>query len=96
MPDGAEKEPLELMDGENQEQETMFPVRGYVILNLCFWAFCVVEILIVRWWLKDIQGVIFFFLLLAIGFTAVSVYDGLYDRMTLKRRNNPPTASSPK
>jgi hypothetical protein len=62
-------------------REQPFPLYGYVVLNLMFWAFCGIEILLVKWWLNDIKGVFFFFVLLALGFTAVSVYDFLYDRV---------------
>jgi len=84
---------------EGIEDEQPFPIQGYLRLNLLFWAFCIVEILIIRLWLKDVQGVIFFFALLAIGFTLVSIYDGVYDRMASRSRSkgdHQPPASSPK
>jgi len=84
-------------DGGPLEEESLFPVRGYVWLNLIFWAFCAVEVLIVRLWLKDIQGVVFFFGLLAAGFTIVSIYDCLYDRIAARRaaeRGESPAAAA--
>ncbi len=68
------------------EVEPLFPVRGYVLLNVLFWGFCALEAVLIRLWLGDIQGVIFFFVLLSIGFTVVSVYDAIYDRMRLRTR----------
>ena len=71
----------------DSEHEPLFPIRGYIWLNVFFWVFCAIEVLVVRWWLEDIQGVIFFFLLLAIGFTVVSIYDCLYDRLAARSRD---------
>lgn len=65
-------------------EDALFPIRGYVYLNLILWGFCLIMILLIRWWLKDIQGVIFFFMLLAIGFALVSVYDAVFDRLELR------------
>ena len=81
--------PRETTAGDDLEREPPFPVRGYVWLNLLFWAFCLVEVLVIRWWLKDIQGVIFFFALLAVGFTLVSIYDALYDRAAIRAEKKP-------
>ncbi|MBM3334753.1 hypothetical protein FJY63_08835, partial [Candidatus Sumerlaeota bacterium] len=66
------------------DEEPLFPIRGYVLLNVLFWLFCAVEVLIVRLWLKEIQGVFFFFGLLAIGFTVVSIYECVHDRLTAR------------
>jgi len=79
-----EKESHEPIQTDDSEREPSFPVRGYIMLNLFFWAFCLVEILLFRWWLKDIQGIIFFFGLLAVGFTLVSIYDAAYDRVATR------------
>jgi len=89
MSDRSENKSEEPLRSEDSEKEPLFPVRGYILLNILFWAFCIVEVLIIRWWLKDIQGIVFFFGLLAIGFTLVSIYDGVYDRMTARSRSNP-------
>ena len=70
--------------GSAEEEEPLFPIRGYVLLNVLFWLFCAVEVLIVRLWLKEIQGVFFFFGLLAIGFTVVSIYECIHDRLTAR------------
>jgi len=73
-------------DDNEFELEPVFPVRGYVLLNLIFWAFCALEIFVIRLWLKDVQGVIFFFALLALGFVIVSIYDAIYDRLRARAR----------
>lgn len=81
-------------EGELAE-ESLFPIKGYVLLNVFFWAFCAAEVLIIKWWLRDIQGVVFFFALLAIGFTVVSIYDCIYDRIVTRRREQQPQPSQP-
>jgi hypothetical protein len=70
----------------DNDEDTLFPVKGYIFLNLLFWAFCAGEVLIIRWWLKDVQAVIFFFVLLAAGFTIVSIYDCVYHRLAARSR----------
>jgi len=74
---------------EGGEREPLFPIQGYVLLNLLFWAFCALEVVIIRLWLKDITGVIFFFAILAIGFAAVSIYDCVYDRLPRRSGEQP-------
>lgn len=69
---------------EEEEDEGLFPISGYIALNVFFWAFCVGEVLLIRWWLKEIRGVVFFFGLLAVGFTLVSIYDCIYDRLVAR------------
>jgi len=70
---------------ESGEGEGPFSIQGYILLNVFFWAFCAAEVVIVRLWLKDTTGVIFFFGLLAVGFTAVSIYDCVSDRLGRRR-----------
>jgi hypothetical protein len=82
MPDNAKHE-VQTRAEVALEPVNPFPVQGYLILNAVFWAFCILEIIVVRIWLKDIQGVIFFFILLAVGFSAVSVYDWACDRLAV-------------
>ncbi|MCX8038045.1 MAG: hypothetical protein N3D11_13525 [Candidatus Sumerlaeia bacterium] len=66
-----------------------FPIYGYLIINVVFWLFCALEILLVRAWIKETQGVVFFFVILAIGFTVVSIFDCIYDRLTVGRHPMP-------
>ena len=55
---------------------------GYVILNLIFWAYCALQLLVLKWLLRDIAGLYIFFAILAIAFTIVSLYDFIYDRLS--------------
>ncbi len=64
------------------EQSQRFTFKGYVIINLIFWAYCLLQFFVVKWLIRDMTGLIFFFVVLAVGFTLVSIYDGLYERFS--------------
>ena len=57
-----------------------FRVKHYLAWIGLVIAFCVVQLLVVRFVLGETQGVYFFFSLLVTGFVLVSVFDYLYDR----------------
>jgi len=67
------------------EPEPLFPLKGYLILNAVFWGYCLIQMLVLLWLFKDIVGLIFFFCVLGGGFTLVSIYDYVYDRIVYKR-----------
>ena len=72
------------------EQSQRFTVKGYVIINLIFWAYCLIQFFVVKWLMDDVTGLIFFFVVLAIGFTVVSIYDGLYERFSRPEETEKP------
>ena len=57
-----------------------FTLWEYVILNLLFWAFCVLQYAVVRVVTHEKLGLGFFFLSLALGFTVVSIISWCFDR----------------
>ncbi len=69
-------------------QEPLFPLKGYLILNVIFWGYCLVQLVVLRWLFRDVVGLIFFFVVLGAGFTLVSVYDYAYDRLTHRNKDN--------
>ena len=75
-----------------------FPLKGYVILNLAFWVYLVIQYFVLKHFLRDMEGLIFFFFLLGGGFTLVSIYDLAFDRLMARRRelNEPPPTSPAK
>ncbi|MFH0794266.1 MAG: hypothetical protein V2A74_09580 [bacterium] len=75
-----------------------FPLKGYLVLNLAFWAYLVVQFFVLKHFLRDMEGLIFFFFLLGSGFTLVSIYDLAYDRLSARwnQRQQPPESSSAK
>lgn len=56
-------------------------VKGYVLLNLIFDAFCIFQLLFIRFTMHETRGLYFFFGLLMVGFFVVSIYDYVYDRL---------------
>ena len=67
-------------DPGNVRKGRRFPVRQYVLINLVFYIFCIVQLLPVQFVLRETRGLYFFFGLLMFGFLVVSVFDFLYDR----------------
>jgi hypothetical protein len=57
-----------------------FSIKAYVIMNVIFDGFCVLQLLLARIFIHETRGLYFFFCLLMIGFLAVSAFDFLYDR----------------
>lgn len=62
----------------------LFSVAEYLLLNVVFDLFCIVQLVIVRVVLRETRGLYFFFALLMLGFFAVSVFDYIYDRLTAR------------
>ncbi len=73
--------------------EGRLSVSGYIILNLIFWAYCAVQLLVLKWLLRDVAGLYVFFAILAVAFTVVSLYDFLYDRLS-KQALEPGTSTT--
>ena len=67
------------MSAPKETNETNKPGKitpvTYLVLNLIFWAFCLVQYLAAKYYLGNIEGISMFFAALAIGFTAVCFFD---------------------
>jgi 4-hydroxybenzoate polyprenyltransferase len=50
---------------------------------------------VIKWLLRETTGLYFFFAVLAIGFTLVSIYDYAYDRISLRKRETPSRGAEP-
>jgi hypothetical protein len=72
---------------ETIKPEPLFPLKGYLILNLIFWAYCILQLAVLSWIFKDVVGLIFFFIVLGVGFSLVSAYDYIYDRIAYKNKS---------
>lgn len=64
--------------------DRLFSVREYLLLNVIFDAFCVLQLVLVRLFLRETRGLYFFFGLIMIGFLLVSIFDYFYDRMSVR------------
>lgn len=63
------------------EPPERFSITDYLIVNGLFLGFLVVMYLLVRVLFRDSGGLLFFFVVLGLGFIAVSIYDYLFDRL---------------
>lgn len=72
-----------------------FPIWGYVALNAVVWVFSLLMLGAVWWQIRDITGMVFFALILPIGFGAVSVFDALYDRMSRRPAGSAQESQAP-
>jgi hypothetical protein len=67
-----------------QAESRLCSIKEYILLNVIFDAFCLLQLLLVRLFLGESRGLYFFFALLMIGFLFVSIFDYLYDRVTAR------------
>ena len=65
-----------------QIRDERLSFTGYVLLNLIFWAYCALQLLALQMMLRDVPGLVTFFIILAVAFTVVSLYDYVYDRLS--------------
>ncbi|MCD6385230.1 hypothetical protein J7M23_05575 [Candidatus Sumerlaeota bacterium] len=85
---GGRETPMERVSSEKP-----LSLKNYVILNLIFWAYCAVQLLVLKWLLRDVAGLYFFFAVLAVAFTVVSIYDYLYERLAKEPADDSTTNS---
>lgn len=71
---------------EPPPEEQPFPVRGYVIINLLFYLFLLL-VFWAAWFVQngEVTGMMPVLGALAVLFTLVSVYDGVFDRVIYRR-----------
>ncbi len=68
-------------------------LRDYVLMNVYFDVFCLVQLILVRLFLRETRGMYFFFGMLMIGFLLVSIFDYLYEKAYAKEKNVPSASS---
>ena len=56
-------------------------LRQYLVMNVVFDSFCLLQLVFTRLIIKETRGLYFFFGLLMIGFLAISIFDYVYDRV---------------
>jgi hypothetical protein len=57
-----------------------FSALEYLIVNAAFWLFCLVNLLVAKWFMGETTGLFFFFGVMALGFTVACVLSYLHDR----------------
>lgn len=73
---------------EKLSSPTQLRPRDYVLLNVLFDAFCLVQLVLARLILRETRGLYFFFAVLILGFLLVSVFDYLYERSASQERTD--------
>ena len=84
-PEKPAKPPQEVPAPEVRERpeeipDQRFSIGAYVLLNVAFDVFCLIQLFLVSFFLAEPRGLVFFFCLLMVGFLVVSAFDYLYDR----------------
>ncbi|MCX7625506.1 MAG: hypothetical protein N2Z21_04775 [Candidatus Sumerlaeaceae bacterium] len=91
---GSPSKPTPEPEGQSAAGRQMpLSFREYLMLNLVFDVFCVVQLILARLFIRETRGMYFFFGILIIGFFLVSMFDYLYERMQT-RSQQPQRAGS--
>jgi hypothetical protein len=77
----AEQREKEETQRESLPKERSVTLKEYLLLNLLFDIFCLVQLVLVRLFLAETRGLYFFFIMLMIGFLIVSIFDYLYEKL---------------
>lgn len=93
MAKNKNREVREQAQKNDADKGTEFSIRDYLIINAVFWAFLVVVAVIVfitaggKW--DPVMGNVFSFIFLVFGcgFTGVSVFDYVYEKLAKKNEN---------
>lgn len=57
-----------------------FSAFQYLVVNVAFWIFCIVNYFVAKWFMGEGTGLVFFFSVMCIGFTAACMISYLHDR----------------
>ena len=57
-----------------------FSAFQYLVVNLAFWIFCIVNYWVAKWFMGEGTGLVFFFSVICVGFTAACMISYLHDR----------------
>jgi hypothetical protein len=65
------------------EDDRPFRLLDYIVVDALFLGFLAVLYLLMRVLFPDAAGLYFFFIVLGVGFVSVSIYDFLFDRLSV-------------
>jgi len=57
-----------------------FTALEYLVVNAAFWLFCLVNLLVAKWFMGEATGLYFFFGVMALGFSVACLLSYLHDR----------------
>ena len=76
-PEPKESQPVVIAEENDLERFSAFQ---YLAVNVAFWIFCVVNYFVAKWFMGEGTGLVFFFSVLSVGFTAACIISYLHDR----------------
>ena len=63
-----------------ESDQERFSAFQYLAVNIAFWIFCIVNYFVAKWFMGEGTGLVFFFGVLSVGFTAACIISYLHDR----------------
>jgi hypothetical protein len=75
-----ESEPEAFVPLSEESDPERFSALEYLVVNAVFWIFCVINLLVAKWFMGEATGLFFFFGIMATGFTAACIISYLHDR----------------
>ncbi|MCA9439819.1 MAG: hypothetical protein KC964_03365 [Candidatus Omnitrophica bacterium] len=88
-PPSEEKNPVLIPEESDPERFSAFQ---YMAVNVAFWIFCMVNYYVAKWFMGEGTGLVFFFSVISVGFTAACIISYLHDRFY---EDDLPTSESP-
>lgn len=94
MSDAKSKQIKNQTKPEKQIPESRKKVSELVQMNIIFWLFCALMLIVAWFWVGEGVGLLFFFVYLGCAFTVVSIFDLIYDRFSDKNKENDNTQNT--
>ncbi len=62
-----------------KENLKRFSFKDFIIVNGIFWVYCAIQLVLIKIFVGELTGMVFFFGVLAIGFTVVYFFNFFFD-----------------
>ena len=62
-----------------QKEEKRFSFKDFIVVNGIFWVYCIIQIILIKIFVGELTGMVFFFGVLAIGFTLMYFINFFFD-----------------
>jgi len=68
-----------MMQKEKKIEEKRFSFKDFIVVNGIFWVYCIIQIILIKIFVGELTGMVFFFGVLAIGFTLMYFINFFFD-----------------
>jgi len=68
-----------MMQKEKKIEEKIFSFKDFIIVNGIFWLYCIIQIILIKIFVGELTGMVYFFGVLAIGFTLMYFFNFFFD-----------------